>query len=155
MIKHFTTVGIVLNEKNEVLLVKHKKLGVWIYPGGHIEENETPDECVIREILEETKLEAEIVDTRNQALAAPEIGVSVLHNPEAILLEKIEKGDEIHYHIDLVYRCKIKNSSELDFDERESEGIGFFSKEQVEKLEMFHNCRQAILTVLNKIQDEN
>ncbi|MBE6638255.1 MAG: 8-oxo-dGTP diphosphatase [Ruminococcaceae bacterium] len=30
--------------------------GKWIGVGGHIEENESPDECILREVLEETGL---------------------------------------------------------------------------------------------------
>ena len=30
--------------------------GKWISPGGKVEEGETPDECVVREMLEETGL---------------------------------------------------------------------------------------------------
>ena len=30
--------------------------GKWIIPGGKVEEGETPDECVVREVLEETGL---------------------------------------------------------------------------------------------------
>ena len=30
--------------------------GKWISPGGKVEEGETPDECVVREVLEETGL---------------------------------------------------------------------------------------------------
>ncbi len=39
--------AIVMNN-GKTLLIKHKKLGVWLNPGWHIEENETPEE--IKEI---------------------------------------------------------------------------------------------------------
>ena len=34
--------------KDEVLLIKHKKLGVWLPPGGHIEAGEFPYEAAVR-----------------------------------------------------------------------------------------------------------
>ena len=50
-----------LNEKNEVLisLRKNKKDydGYWEYPGGKVEEDETLEQAIIREIKEEINLE--------------------------------------------------------------------------------------------------
>jgi ADP-ribose pyrophosphatase YjhB (NUDIX family) len=43
----------------ETLLVLHDKLERWLPPGGHIEENETPDEAVRREIREELDMKVE------------------------------------------------------------------------------------------------
>lgn len=40
--KHFTALALILHDK-KVLLVKHLKLGVWLYPGGHVENDENPD----------------------------------------------------------------------------------------------------------------
>jgi len=49
--------AIIRNEKGEVLLIKHKKRtpwhGYWILPGGKLENNESLEECVEREIREE------------------------------------------------------------------------------------------------------
>jgi 8-oxo-dGTP pyrophosphatase MutT (NUDIX family) len=39
-----------------VLLVEHKRLGLWLPVGGEIEGNETPLEAAQREVLEETGL---------------------------------------------------------------------------------------------------
>ena len=46
---HFTATGIVFNESGEIPMIKHKKLGVWLPPGGHINENELPCEAVVRD----------------------------------------------------------------------------------------------------------
>ena len=55
---HFTATGLVFNNSGEILMIKHKKLGVWLPPGGHIDENELLCEAVIREIFEETGIVA-------------------------------------------------------------------------------------------------
>ncbi|MGF1503541.1 MAG: NUDIX domain-containing protein [Anaerolineae bacterium] len=46
---------------DQVLLMKRRKqpnLGLWVAPGGKIEENESPVECAARELSEETGLTA-------------------------------------------------------------------------------------------------
>jgi dTMP kinase len=50
---------VIQNEKGEVLLVKDKKWDSWNYPGGRMEEGETPEEAAKREVFEETNLVVE------------------------------------------------------------------------------------------------
>ncbi len=59
-IKHFTASALII-DNDKVLLVFHKKFNVWLYPGGHVEKNENPDETLLREVKEETGLEVEII----------------------------------------------------------------------------------------------
>jgi len=47
--------------RTEVLLIKRKDVPVWTLPGGKIEENETPEQAIIRETLEETGYQTNIV----------------------------------------------------------------------------------------------
>ncbi len=51
--------GIVINEKNEILMVKNLRRG-WEFPGGQVEAGENVISGVEREILEETGIEAEV-----------------------------------------------------------------------------------------------
>jgi 8-oxo-dGTP pyrophosphatase MutT (NUDIX family) len=46
--------GIVLNEKNEILLMYRRSK--WDLPEGHLDKNETFEECALREVKEETGL---------------------------------------------------------------------------------------------------
>lgn len=60
--KKIIAVGIaLLNEENQVLIAKrpeHKPLGLkWEFPGGKVEENESLEACIIREIKEELNLD--------------------------------------------------------------------------------------------------
>lgn len=48
--------GIIINQKNKILLVCNK-LGYWTFPRGHIEENEDILVAAKREIKEETGIE--------------------------------------------------------------------------------------------------
>jgi len=58
---HFTATGIVFNSINEILMIHHNKLKVWLPPGGHIDKNEVPDNAVLREIYEETGISAKLI----------------------------------------------------------------------------------------------
>jgi NUDIX domain len=48
-IRHFTASAIVLDDNGRVLLVHHNKVGLWLYPGGHIDPNEDPAQSALRE----------------------------------------------------------------------------------------------------------
>lgn len=56
------TAGGMLIHEGKVLLVKHKKLGIWLNPGGHIDEGELPHEAAEREFFEETGVKVQAVD---------------------------------------------------------------------------------------------
>jgi len=47
--------GIIVKDDN-ILLSHEKNIGQWMTPGGGLEANETPEECCIREVAEETGL---------------------------------------------------------------------------------------------------
>ena len=148
--KHFTASALVINKECKILLVNHKKLGVWLYPGGHVEDNETPDETVIRETKEETGLGVEIISDKDENLTNGEANVFVLHQPYAILCEKI-KSDPEHYHIDLIYRCRIINENFnkiiKDFNIEE---VNFFRLNDLNQINLFPNFRKLLEKALKK-----
>jgi len=53
--------GICINEQMEVLMVKCFDSEQWAIPSGGIEEGETPEECCIREVKEETGYDVKII----------------------------------------------------------------------------------------------
>lgn len=55
--------GIVLNENGELLLVKRRDYPVWTLPGGGIDDGETPEQAVVREIFEESGFTTKITKT--------------------------------------------------------------------------------------------
>jgi ADP-ribose pyrophosphatase YjhB (NUDIX family) len=89
----------------KTLLLKHKKLGLWLPPGGHIDEGETPDEAALREVREETGLEADfVVPTRG---ASPSGGrVEYLHPPLHVQVEAIPGHN---HHVDFIYCLRARD----------------------------------------------
>jgi ADP-ribose pyrophosphatase YjhB (NUDIX family) len=55
-----STAFIVHNDR--VLLCHHKKIETWLPVGGHLEENEDPEQALFREVQEETGLEVRLKD---------------------------------------------------------------------------------------------
>jgi 8-oxo-dGTP pyrophosphatase MutT (NUDIX family) len=55
---HVTASGIVVGDRGTVLH-RHKRLGIWMQPGGHIDAGETPDVAAQREAVEELGLAVE------------------------------------------------------------------------------------------------
>lgn len=52
---------VLLNNKWEILIVKHRKENPWTLPGGHLEANETFQDACVREIREEFNLIIELI----------------------------------------------------------------------------------------------
>lgn len=57
LIDEVVSLFVVHRETESILLVNHRKLDMWLPPGGHIELHELPDEAARRELKEETGLE--------------------------------------------------------------------------------------------------
>jgi 8-oxo-dGTP pyrophosphatase MutT (NUDIX family) len=82
---HVTASGIVVGPRGTVLH-RHKRLGVWMQPGGHIDPGESPDEAARREATEELGL----------AVAHPAGGPLLIHLD-------VHEAAYGHTHLDLRY----------------------------------------------------
>ena len=51
----------VIQHNNKILLGKRQRDDRWELPGGKVDDNETPEQCVIREIKEELGIDIKIV----------------------------------------------------------------------------------------------
>ena len=87
---HVTGSGIVVGPRGVVLL-EHKRLGIWLQPGGHIDPGETPWEAALRECREETGLDARFAGPLD------DLGI-----PELIHVD-VHAGGRGHTHLDLRY----------------------------------------------------
>ena len=52
---HITTSALILGPRG-VVLHRHRLLGIWVAPGGHIDRDENPWDAAVREATEETGL---------------------------------------------------------------------------------------------------
>ena len=60
----FVVAACIIRDDHRVLLIWHKRHKEWLPPGGHLKDNETPDDAVVREVHEETGLEIDHIDYR-------------------------------------------------------------------------------------------
>lgn len=82
---HVTASGIVVGRRGTVLH-RHKRLGIWLQPGGHIDDGESPAAAALREATEELGL----------VLAHPPGGPRLLHLD-------VHQAAHGHTHLDLRY----------------------------------------------------
>ncbi|MDR0791911.1 MAG: NUDIX domain-containing protein [Chitinophagaceae bacterium] len=153
MIKQFSTSVLVfkkLTSPLEILLIFHKKLNKWMVPGGHVEPNENPAECAIREVREETGIEISLFSFIHKKLLNED---SVWILPPEYLFEQIIPKllqQEMHIHIDCVY-IGVSLSTELKINHNEIENVKWVSINETNSLDMFDGTRKIINEVLNKI----
>lgn len=148
---HFTATGIVFNPQGKVLMIKHRKLKVWLPPGGHIDANELPHEACKREVFEETGVTVEVLSASASVGIGHEAHCQELPTPFVILLEDIEKNGT-HNHIDMVYICRTTGDDALQQNQQETEGIGWFTPAEVAKLDTFNNVIKSISAASRKIE---
>ena len=128
--------------KDRLLLIHHKKLNKWLPVGGHIDENEIPDEALRREGREEVGLDIEFLQ-----YPKPRRG----NNHEFALPFYVNRHHitDTHAHYCLFYLCRPKSTG-VKISEREIKNYGWFT---TEKLEFIHpplnegdliTCREAI-----------
>lgn len=82
---HVTGSAVVIGARG-VLLHQHKRLGIWLQPGGHVDPGEAPWDTAQRETREETGL---------QTVPAVE--------PAALFHVDVHEGGRGHTHLDVRY----------------------------------------------------
>lgn len=103
--KYDFTVSAFILHPNEakLLLINHRKLNIWLQPGGHVELDEDPLQGLDHELLEETGLElskCQIIEPAKQ----PKVrGQKTLPLPFHFNVHDFNKK---HKHIDLEYVIK-------------------------------------------------
>lgn len=116
--RHLTASMVVIDpDYNLVLLVHHKASGTWVFPGGHVDADETPGEAAIREVFEETGIRATAVGRRRVELPG------MIWHPSPWITAEIpapakpqrpgKPAEPAHTHIDLLFVGTADSGAEL------------------------------------------
>ena len=132
MVRHFCASAFVINPINKkILLVKHHIFDKWVQPGGHIEENETPEEAAVREVYEETGLKISLIGERFPR-------EDDLIRPLGIQCNRKENGDK---HFDIIYVGTPNNLDTPLKISSESKDIGWFTRKELENMKVFPDVK--------------
>jgi 8-oxo-dGTP pyrophosphatase MutT (NUDIX family) len=104
---HITASAFIVGRRGIVLL-RHRRLGIWVQPGGHVDEGETPWDAAQREAVEETGLAVRFLD------GDPELAHVDVH-----------AGGRGHTHLDLRYLMAAGDADPAPPPD-ESQEIGWF-----------------------------
>ena len=145
----FTIGAIIIHPDNDkILLCYHPKYSFWLFPGGHIELDELPDEALFREVKEETGLDIEVLaekpkvprDTNNE---------ETLYRPRFV---NVFDAQLPHRHVNLMYVCRAKSTEIVQSSEHTS--LEWKTKQEISVLEGIpHNTRYEALTVFQEITE--
>ena len=122
------TVSIFVVRADEVLLIHHRKLGVWLPLGGHVELDEDPEIAALREAREESGLEIELLGARPPV---SEEGTRALIAPRFLDIHRISPT---HEHIGMIYFAR-PLSGETTLAPREHHAIRWCKRAQLDALE--------------------
>lgn len=139
--------GFIFN-KDKVLLIHHKKLDLWLPVGGHMNKNETPDDALLREIKEETSLDAKILGKNSMSPAG-----NVKRNlavPFHVNVHSV--GD--HEHCCFFYLCEAVDNAKVRIN-RELNNFKWLSREELNKKEIPLDVREIGLKAFELLKKLN
>jgi 8-oxo-dGTP pyrophosphatase MutT (NUDIX family) len=137
------TVAVFVVHAGRVLVIHHRKLGKWLPLGGHIELDEDPEQAALRETLEESGLEVELLGERPPTT---EPGTRALIAPRFLDIHRISAT---HEHIGMIYFARPRAGS-VTLAAEEHHAIRWCAEDDLERLDppmsnaVKWYCRQAI-----------
>lgn len=114
---HVTGSAIVVDGAGRTVLHRHKRLGLWLQPGGHLERGESPAGAALRETREETGLEA----------SHPGNGPHLLHLD-------VHEGGRGHLHLDVRYLLLVHAGSPPAPPAGESQDVRWVALDEAARL---------------------
>ena len=142
MARHFCASAYIINpDTKKILLIMHRKNNQWTQPGGHIEDDETPEECALREAYEETGLKITILGER---FPREEDFI----RPLGIQKNRKANGDLM---IDFIYPAIPNREINPTLNIEESSEIGWFSREDLDHINCFPDIKITMDYILKNI----
>jgi 8-oxo-dGTP pyrophosphatase MutT (NUDIX family) len=115
---HLVAYFVVLDERRgRMLLVAHRKAGLWLPTGGHVEPGEHPWTTVVRECDEELRI--------------PAVAARVAGELPFFLTVTRTRGQDEHTDVSLWYVLSADTGSVTSYDEEEFTAIRWLTPEQV------------------------
>lgn len=130
---HFTASALIYNDSGEIVLLFHKKLKIWLQPGGHADGNSNLLRVAKKEVLEETNLE--VLDVNDGAF----FDIDIHKIPENIKEQK-------HLHFDVRFLFKSENPENLAGN-HESLNLKWISLNKVRE----YTDEESILRMVKKL----
>ena len=124
--RHVTASAFVVSSRG-VILHRHRQLGLWIQPGGHVDVGETAPRAALRETLEETGLRARHL------------------SPELLFHVDVHAGPRGHTHFDLRY-VLVAEALDPTPSEGESPDVNWFDFAAAKR-----RCEPALAPALAKL----
>ncbi|MEX2532479.1 MAG: NUDIX domain-containing protein [Nitriliruptoraceae bacterium] len=107
---HVTASAIVVTDACSVVVHRHKRLGIYLQPGGHVDGDESPEQAAGRELHEETGL---------------------VLNAERLVHVDVHEGPRGHVHLDLRYLFRLHAMPVFRPAEDESNDVRLVSHEWI------------------------
>ncbi|HEY3256480.1 MAG TPA: NUDIX hydrolase [Polyangiaceae bacterium] len=139
---HFTASAFVLSpDRRDLVLIHHKKLGIWVQPGGHVEPTDVDlIGAARREVLEEVGLD----DLESLSVGGAK-GASLVFDVDIHLIPQ-RKAEPAHEHFDIRFAFVAKTRTLVPSDEVAD--LRWVPLSDVEQL----GCDESVLRAVGKLR---
>ncbi len=147
-----TTVTAFIFHQNKVLLIKHKKIGTWLHVGGHVEENETLDEAVRREVKEEVNLDVKFIEEFGY-LKNLNISNGFKELPKPFYVHVRNSNENNHRKMSFDFVCVADKIKTLKIQKNEIDGFQWYSKSELKKSKELYEPVKILALKAFKVYD--
>ena len=145
--KCWVTTIFLVNSNHKVLLTWNKNIQTWIPVGGHIDEGETPEEAIKREVAEETGFDFSFHEDSHEE----NNGKVRVVKPHRFQIEEVPHHGN---HMNFVFFGKVENYDENVKETDEAEKLKWFSREELLNDEtMLENVRNTAIKAIEALSE--